>query len=837
MADVSISTGTAVDRSGLIARRTIHAVGHFHLDPLWLWDKSDGLERFRSTVRAALDLMERNPEMTLAASSAALYAYLQRVDGDLFARVAEMVRIGRWEPVGGMWVEADEHVPGGEAYIRQLLLGQEFFARHFGRIARVGWSPDSFGRYAQLPRLLAGAGLEFFVFKRPERNQKRLPDLFYWAAEDGSRVLTCHLHEYMTFATSLPRRVRDVARDLREPYRHGLFLYGVGNHGGGPTQANIDEIRRLESDPSLPSIVFDTPTGFFETVRGSGVPIPEVLDHLDYFVGGGYATNAALKAAYRQTEHLLVDAETAASAASYSQSPLRRGWERLAFNHFHDTAAGTCIPEVYPAVFDELAEARSIARDVSLEALHALSNEIDIPYAEGTQPVVVFNSAGHTVRRLVPLNLQLSDPPPDDGDPTSTHVLVDSEGGEVLMQLLRARSAPAHRAGFMAEVPPLGYVTYRLRPRAESDAPPLESLPDEEGVLENDRLRLTLDADTGAIAELWDKQHGLRVFNGPAAQPVLVVDPGSAWGPRRYDTPHPDLQVWPVALKRSQHGPLLSAIQVHSVFERAGVPTGSRLMQEFRIYRDLPCIDVTVRLSWHEHGAALKLAFPVNIQNYPEATAEIPHGTTTYPTDGVEVPALTWVDVTGESPYTDAGVRWHHGVTLANTGRYSYAFTRAPRQATIWMMLARGNPYTFTPYAAEAEGIDVAYEDDGDMELDYCLVPHLEGWREAETYRAAQELNRPLQAMLESAHAGTRPPVASVFSISHPNVVLGALKRSEDGRGLVVRLIELHGELSQGVEVECMGVSFTADFFPTQVKTFLIDLQSGEAKESDLLER
>jgi alpha-mannosidase len=178
MADVSISTGTAVDRSGLIARRTIHAVGHFHLDPLWLWDKSDGLERFRSTVRAALDLMEHNPEMTLAASSAALYAYLQRVDGDLFARVAEMVRIGRWEPVGGMWVEADEHVPGGEAYIRQLLLGQEFFARHFGRIARVGWSPDSFGRYAQLPRLLAGAGLEFFVFKRPERNQKRLPDLF-----------------------------------------------------------------------------------------------------------------------------------------------------------------------------------------------------------------------------------------------------------------------------------------------------------------------------------------------------------------------------------------------------------------------------------------------------------------------------------------------------------------------------------------------------------------------------------------------------------------------------------------------------------------------------------
>src|SRR5579864_3382511 len=130
-----------LERPPQLAARTLHAVGHFHLDPIWLWDKSDGMERFRSTVRGVLDLMDRNPELNVAASSAALYDFLRRVDGDLFARLADRVREGRWEPVGGMWVEPDEHVPGGEGYIRQLLLGQEFFARYLGRAARVGWSP------------------------------------------------------------------------------------------------------------------------------------------------------------------------------------------------------------------------------------------------------------------------------------------------------------------------------------------------------------------------------------------------------------------------------------------------------------------------------------------------------------------------------------------------------------------------------------------------------------------------------------------------------------------------------------------------------------------------
>jgi alpha-mannosidase len=153
------------------------------------------------------------------------------------------------------------------------------------------------------------------------------------------------------------------------------------------------------------------------------------------------------------------------------------------------------------------------------------------------------------------------------------------------------------------------------------------------------------------------------------------------------------------------------------------------------------------------------------------------------------------------------------------------------------MMIARGNPYTFTAFDAEADGVDVQYEDEGDTEFEYRLIPHGESWREAGTYGAALDLNRPAVAVLESAHSGDRPPVASCVSISHPNIVLAALKPVEDGRCLAARLVEMHGELTEGVRIECMGSSITADFRPTEIKTFLLPLEGGDAKETDLLER
>lgn len=234
---------------------------------------------------------------------------------------------------------------------------------------------------------------------------------------------------------------------------------------------------------------------------------------------------------------------------------------------------------------------------------------------------------------------------------------------------------------------------------------------------------------------------------------------------------------------------------------------------------------------------ALKLGFPIFIKQYPELTVEIPYASQMYACDGSQVPGLAWADATGESNFTERHEKLWHGVTLANSGRYSYSFESAhPDQVVLAMMVARGNTYTDSPSTASDTGF--ALEDEGAHRLSYRIVPHLGGWRDMQSYRAAIELNRPPLVMAESAHAGRLPLSASLLSISHLNIVLGALKPAEDGDGVIARFHEAHGEECGGVSVELFGTSWQTDFRPYQVRSFrLRPDRPGTVSEVDLIER
>jgi alpha-mannosidase len=356
-------------------------------------------------------------------------------------------------------------------------------------------------------------------------------------------------------------------------------------------------------------------------------------------------------------------------------------------------------------------------------------------------------------------------------------------------------------------------------------------------MLQTDRYRLEIAPETGAIASLYDRIHGLQVFSGPAALPVLVHDRGNAWGSRKYDEPCEHVAFLPEAVTISQRGPLAAALRVEYVLARAGARTSLRLTQEFWLYEGLGYIDVHLSLLWNERGLALKLAFPVFIKQYPEATVEIPHAAQMYVVDGTQVPGLAWADATGESNFTERGEKLWHGVTLANTGRYSYSFeARQPDQTVLSMLVARGNTFTYPPSDGSDAGF--ALEDEGLHRLWYRIVPHVGGWREAGSYRAAVDLNRPPLVMAESLHPGRLPLSASVLSISHPNVVLGSLKPAVNGDGLIVRFYEAQAEQTRDVEISLLDRSWRADFRPYEIKSFRLETRGEDTPvEVDLLER
>jgi alpha-mannosidase len=283
----------------------------------------------------------------------------------------------------------------------------------------------------------------------------------------------------------------------------------------------------------------------------------------------------------------------------------------------------------------------------------------------------------------------------------------------------------------------------------------------------------------------------------------------------------------------------MAAIAVESVLERDGQFTGSTLWQEFRLYRDVRSVDVRVRLLWRERRVALKLAFPLFVKMYPEATVEIPFGTAMVPTDGVEAPGLAWADAAGETDFTERGEKHWHGVTVANTASYSYSFRHhfPTRALTLAMMVARGNPYTeASPHGTTLPTPGYDLQDEGLHELSYSIVPHLEGWREAGSHRRAAELTRPLIVLPESVHLGDLPARASIFSCSHGSIELGAIKAADDGDGLIVRLYEAYGAATRGVAITCAGRQWTADFRAGEVKTFRLPSDGGAAAAVDLLE-
>src|SRR4051794_1639147 len=248
-------------------RPVLHLIGNSHIDPVWLWQWPEGYQEIRATFRSALDRMNEYPEFIFTCDSVAYYEWIAEIDPAMFEEIRQRVAEGRWELVGGWWVEPDCNLPGGESFVRQALVGQRFFLREFGKIATVGYNVDPFGHNAMLPQLLHRSGMDSYVFMRPGPHELALPaPLFWWESADGSRVLAYRLpHEYCAPREDLGNHLDKSIAQLPERWAEMMAFYGVGNHGGGPTRENLDSIRRLNGVGAMPSLRHSTPAAFFET--------------------------------------------------------------------------------------------------------------------------------------------------------------------------------------------------------------------------------------------------------------------------------------------------------------------------------------------------------------------------------------------------------------------------------------------------------------------------------------------------------------------------------------------------------------------------------------------
>jgi alpha-mannosidase len=797
-------------------------IGNAHIDPVWLWQWQEGFHEVKSTFRSALDRLSEYDDFTFISSSAAFYEWIEDNDPAMFAEIKARVAEGRWQIVGGWWIQPDCNLPGGESFVRQGLYGQRYFMRAFGRMARVGYNVDSFGHHGMLPQILLKSGLEYYVFMRPMPHEKGLPGrVFWWEADDGSRVLALRLpFEYCTWGKDLEQHVQRCAAEIRAPVDAMVCFYGVGNHGGGPTRENIESIHRLQNSPGLPRLVFSTPDQFFENVRARNVPLPVVHDDMQHHASGCYAAHSGVKRWNRQAEHRLLTAEKWAAVATrtlsqrYPTPELSAAWKAVLFNQFHDILAGTSLESAYDDARDAFGEASAIAGRAHNHAVQALAWNINIEPEEGMRPIVVFNPHAWPSRANVELEFGRLNI--DDG-------LLDDGGRPVPFQTVQSQATASgrNRLCFVADLPPLGYATYRLAPGAsQSDAKPITA---SDTALENDALQLEFDPRTGFIKSLRDKARQLEVFSGPAGRPVVLHDPSDTWSHNvyRFDQECGEFRASSVCLV--EHGPVKSVVRVVSHYE------ASELVQDFALYRDINRIDVRVTVDWHERFKALKLRFPTNF-NFMKVTCEIPYGHIERFANGEEEPGQSWVDITGTA--RDTGDLY--GLSILNDGKHSYDV----EVRDIGLTVLRSPIYAHHIPAAPQEGARYSFIDQGRQTFTYSLLPHPGGWETAGTVRSAQEINQPPFALAATSHAGPLPQRESFASVDQDNIIISAMKQAEEGDDLILRAYETaHIQTAAVICLPQWGRNISVVFGPCEIKTLRIPRDLGQpVTENNLLE-
>ncbi len=782
---------------------TVHLTGNSHIDAAWLWPWIETVDVVKRTFSTALQLMREYPDYTYTQSAAQYDEWMQQKYPSIFQQIQQRVKEGRWEMVGGMWVEPDLNLPDGESQVRQILLGKRYFQKNFGINVRVGWNPDSFGYNWQLPQIYKKSGIDYFVTQKMAWNDTtQLPlKLFWWQAPDGSRVLTYFPHEYgNSIAPIWISNDLAAAVNLNPGQKEMMHLYGVSDHGGGPTRDMLDSgMRWMEPNKVFPRMEFGTAKTFFDTMSkrvdtadapvwnyetlaagkthlpaaaAGKISLPVWNDEMYLEMHRGtYTTQARQKWNLRHSSEWLLNAEKYSSLAwlgglPYPGTQLTEAWKLVSFNGFHDLAAGSAVGADYEDAQKQFDVVHWTANTATRNALSDIDSHIDTSgkgISKAGVPIILWNTLSWNRADIVEVDVQMPQ-----AEPQGISVL-DADNKPVPMQIL-SQDSSTHSFHLLLEpanVPSMGYTVLH----AVAGARKVESdLKTNGTVMENSVLRVVVNQKTGCIDSLYDKQSHFESITAGQCGNLLqaFVDPGNAWNVHADFARHGTDLTMADSVQLVEQGPVRSVVRVTRHWSK------STFVQNIVLYAGMRRVDVVNDVDWQETHILLKAAFPLAASG-PKATFEIPYGTIERPTTRnnpvedakFEVPAQRWADL-GDGA---------HGFSLINDAKYGYD--------------VKGNVLRLS--LLRAPTFPDPNVDRGHQHFRYSLYPHAGTWRQADTVLRGYAFNYRLRAMQVEAHTGELPPTRSFVAVQPENLVLTAMKKSEDGNGLILRFYEWAG--------------------------------------------
>ena len=766
---------TNVDKSAPV----VSSIGHTHIDIAWLWTVAQTREKVLRSFSTVLRLMEQYPDYKFMSSQPILYQFVKEQEPEMYEEIKQRIREGRWEVDGAMWLEADCNLTGGESLVRQIIHGEKFFKDEFGIPSRSLWLPDVFGYSAALPQILKKSGIPYFMTTKIAWNQyNQLPnDTFMWKGLDGSEVFvfmptacdydrtlglnisftdtrntttyTGIVNPNMALGTFKRFQNRDLTEDT-------IMLFGFGDGGGGPTKEMLESADRLQYGlPGIPRIKQEFERDFFDRTyeKISNHPEMPIWDGELYFEyhRGTLTSMAKNKRNNRKNEILYMQIETLASmlekaAVKYPEEAIRRGWDVLLLNQFHDIIPGTCIEEVYEQTDKEYAEIFENGTKVLKEIAEAGAKTIPTK----DRAIIVYNTLGYNRNDVIFVEGLENIP---------VEKIVDEVGNEMPVQKMEDGKI----AFYAQDIPMLGHkVFYYVEGLKKSEEKKWD------GTFENKFYKVVFN-DEMEINSLIEKGTGKEfIKEGKKANELVTYEDRPMnwdnWDIDAYYKKKPYYADEVSDVRIIEDGEVRKTIEIDKKF------ADSVVTQKIHLYSQMPRIDFETHADWKEHNVLLRVNFPVNV-NTKKASFEIQFGNVerettnnnSWDTAKFETCAHKWADLS----------EGNNGISLINDCKYGYGV----KEGNLSLTLIKAGTYPN------------ANADIGEHDFTYSIYPHEGTWQEAETVEMAYNLNVPSVVTLQNENEGVKDQ-DQYMTCEDKNCFVEVIKQAEDKEGTIIRMYE-----------------------------------------------
>ncbi len=769
---------------------TLYLDSNAHIDAAWLWRYKETKLVCRNTFASVLQIMDEKPVFTYTQSTAQYFKWMEDLYPKVFQGIKDRIKDGRWEVVGGMWIEPDCNLPSGVSWDRQILYAKDYFQKNLNVDVKLGWNPDSFGYNWNMPMFYKNAGIDAFITQKLGWNDTNVFPyrVFWWESPDGSKILSYFPFDYVNTITQSYQLVDWMRQfEANTGFRKFMVLFGVGDHGGGPTLDMIKRIEHLQTLDIYPKIEYGTAQKYIDWLQNQNLSKLPVWDNELYleFHRGTFTTHSKIKKYNRYSENMLTRAESFSSISSlfgnkYDNNDIDYAWQKVMFNQFHDILPGSGIMEIYADAIKDYKKADEAGKFTLTNALNTINNNINTSKITSGKPVIVYNSLAWQRTDIVKLRLE-------EGD-KNNYMIFDSKRNEIPSQIIPVDRLTNEILFVAEDLQALGYKTYILQKGKQGTEN--STLKTSVTGMENSFFKIEIDTATGWVKSIYDKKNNREILSSEGNKLQLLEDKPAQWD--AWNLGFTGVE-YPSHYRRAEvieSGPVRSVVRLYRDYLKPGVkkdyPTAdfpsSFFEQDIILYNGIDRIDFRLDADWHESHTMLKVAFPVSVKD-TLATYEIPYGTiqrstqrkTKWDKARFEVPAEKWADLSNNG----------YGISLLNNSKYGYDI----KDNVMRLSLLR-SPKSPDPTADMGEHI-----------IEYSLYPHTGNWKEANTVRRGWEFNQPLTAVINEVHKGKLPEEKSFIKLEPDDLVLTTVKKALDSNAWIVQWYESKGNDSEGTLV------------------------------------